>query len=118
LFGGEERGELFLVPETILQSQHRSVIADQRRKQIRELIVGGGLEPDDEQIRDADFLRSFGAPGPGIEVALAALNGHAAATDDVVVRAQEKVDLLPIMTKLGAVKTAYGAASDDRDFHL
>src|SRR5262245_36525760 len=52
-----------------------------------------------------------------MKVSVPAANGQAALVDDVVIGAEEKVDMVSGARELSAVITAEGAATDHRDLH-
>jgi hypothetical protein len=117
LLGREQAGELLLVPQSVLQGQHRGRRVHQRRQQSKELVVGRGLEPDEDEVGGADFLRASSAPWPHREIALRALDAHSLAPDDLVVRPEKEMDLMPGASKLGAVKAPHRPAADDGNLH-
>ena len=80
-------------------------------------LVGGGLEPDEDQVGGTDFFRASGALRPDLEIAFGAVDQDALAPHDVVVRAQQEMDLVPGASQLGAVKAPDRPAANDRDLH-
>ena len=58
-----------------------------------------------------------GAPGADVEIALDALNVNAVAADDVVIGAEQEMNLMSGPAKARPIEAAEGAAADDGDFH-
>ena len=52
---GNKFRQRLLVAQSVLQGEDRGVRPDQRRQQFRELIVGGGLQRDQDQIARRQF---------------------------------------------------------------
>jgi len=50
------------------------------------------------------------------KIALRAADLHAMTANDFIIRAEKKMHLLARVIEFGAVKTADGAAANDRDF--
>src|SRR5947207_9031760 len=68
LFGSKETGELFFVAQPVLQGQHHSGRTHQWGQQAGELIVGSGLEGDDDEFGDADLRWRASAFGPDLKI--------------------------------------------------
>src|SRR6185503_3190010 len=117
LFDGKEPGQMFLVAQAVLQSDDGGSRTDQRWEKLAKLVIRGRLESNEDQVTDTNAFRRAGAFGPGIEVALRAVNGDAVAPDPFVVGAQEEMDLVSSATQFGAIITAHRAATHHRDFH-
>lgn len=109
--------EGFFISETVLQSEHGGVGANQRGQELGELVVGGGLEANEHDICHTDLFRGAGAFGIHMEVAFRTEDAHAFAADDVVVRAQEEMHFMAITEQFGSVIAAEGTASYDRELH-
>lgn len=117
LLDGKQPGKFLFIAEPILQGENGGFGADERREQSGELIVGGGFKRNENKIARTDFIGSFGAFGADVEIALAAVNGDAAAFDGIIVRAEEEMDILTGAGEFRAVKTAQRSRADDGDFH-
>jgi hypothetical protein len=75
--GREQAREGFLVSQAVLEREHRSAGTDQRRQQFGKRLVGSRLEPDENQVSAADFLRAAGALGLDLEIAFGAVDQDA-----------------------------------------
>lgn len=117
LFGRNKTCQLLLVAQTVLQRQYRSGWSDQRGQQAAELGVGSRLQGDDDQICMADFHGRPGAFRPDLKIALGTADENSLATDGLVIRPQQEMDLLARPGEFGPVKAADGATTNDSDLH-
>ena len=109
---------MFLVAQAVLERDDGRVRTDQRREQFWELVVGGGFQPNQHHVAHADFVRRPGAAGLNVKIAVDAADGHALLPHDVVVGAEQEMNVLPAPAESGAVKTAHRATADHGNFHL
>lgn len=111
------RGQLLLISKAILQRQQRGFTPNQRRQERAKLIISGRLQADDYKATSADFCRVPRTLWLNAEVALGAPDQNTFAPNGVVIRTQQKMNLLPGAGKLRAVETANCPATNHRDFH-
>jgi hypothetical protein len=117
LFGRKKTGELPLVPKTVLQGQHNTGRADQWGQEAGKLIVGRGLERDDNKIGNANVFRHPGAFRPGSKVTLRAANENAVSPDRIVIGSKQKMNLLTGAGQPSSIKAAHRPGPYDSDFH-
>jgi serine/threonine-protein kinase len=116
-FGPGDGGDGGFVAESVLQGQNGGLRTGQGWEQSRQRRVGGCFEANDHQVRGADFLRETGGARLNMKRAIHALNPDAMPAHRLIIRAQEKVDIVSGAAEPGAVETAQSPASNDRDFH-
>ena len=112
----DELGEGFFVSKPILQREDGGGRANERGKQISELLVRSRFQADKDEVADANFLGRAGAHGMDAKISLGTVNENAIAPDGVIIRAQEKVSLVPGVGEFSAVEATDGTATNDRDF--
>src|SRR5512137_1551247 len=86
LLDREQARQLFLIAQTVLQSQHRCAGSNEGRQQFRKRLAGGGLEPDQYQVSGTDFFRAPGTMRPDLEIAFGAADQYALTPNGVVIR--------------------------------
>jgi hypothetical protein len=117
LFRGHELRELLFVAQAILQGEDSGCGSNEGRQQVAELAVGGGLQADDDQVAGADLLWCPGAPGPDMEIALRAANRDALAAHNLVIGAEQEMEVVAGAGELCAIKASYGPTANDGDAH-
>src|SRR6266511_3428732 len=117
LFRLEKGGELFLVAQAVLECQQRGARTNQRREKLRKLLIGSGLQRDDDEVGDANPGRFPSALRTRVEVALGAANGDAVSAHNLVIGTEQEMHVAPVATEFAAVEAAYGATADKGDFH-
>jgi hypothetical protein len=80
-------------------------------------VVGGGLEPNQDQIAHANSLRRIGGLGSNMKVAFRTVNVNAVRLDYRIVRATQEMHLMAGAAQFSAVKTAHSAAAHHTDLH-
>src|SRR6266540_628365 len=117
LFRLEKGGELFLVAQAVLECQQRGARADQRREKLRKLLIGSGLQRNDDEVGDANLTRFPGALRTRVKVALGAANADAMTADGLVIGTEQEMHVASVATEIAAVEAAHGATADKGDFH-
>lgn len=112
--GAGDGGGLFFDAHAVLHHEDEGAGAEHRRQQLREQVVVGGLEGDDDDIarRDVGGVAVDVGSGQG-EVALGGFDGQAMTADMVVVGVEEEVDVQAGVGESGAVVGAQGAGAED-----
>ena len=117
LFDWEKFCERRFVAQSVLQSDDGGVFADQRRQKFRKLIVRGRLQRDQHEVACADFRGRPCGVRPGVEITVWAADAYTLAAHNLVIRAQQEVNILSVATEHRAVIAANGAGTDDSYFH-
>ena len=118
LFRGKQAGQFLLVTQTVLQRDDSRVWTDERREQFRELVVGRGLQPNQDYVAHTNFVRCPGASGLNVEITVNAADGHAFLPHDIVIGPKQEMHFLSGPAESGAVETTQRTATDNGDFHL
>ncbi len=116
--GAEQFGEALFVAQAVLEREQCGVILEQRGDQRLVLVVGGGLQRDDDEVGGghvAGFAVDVNFVGRDGKIAVAALDAQAGFPDGFVVGTEQEMDGVAMLGEAGAVVPADGAGADDGD---
>ena len=113
----KKRGQRFLVTQAILERQYDAPLPYQRRQQTGKLVLGRGLESDQDEVTRANLFRRARTLGVSAEIAVDAPDKDASLANHLVIRPQEKMNVVAGLAELRPVEAAERTASHDRRSH-